>query len=148
MQSPEAENPVKIKRPLEYVAAWQFLCFLLLICFIWASELLDIKHVLYGTPRDKVDWSQAWLLTAATITVGIITVGQTYILEKRILRGFIIVCSYCHKVQINKAAWQQMEAYFIGRTRVDFSHGVCPSCYERVMEELQQRVQEENAKLR
>jgi hypothetical protein len=124
------------RRPLEFVAMWQFLCFVILICFVWAAEIVDLKHILYETPLEPVDWLKASILTAAILAVGIITVGHTYIQEKRMLRGFIIVCSYCHKVQVDKSAWQQMEAYVSDRTKAEFSHGVCPVCYDKIIHDL------------
>lgn len=127
----------RIKRPLEYVALWQFLCFFLLVCFVWAAQIVDLKRFIFSTAPATADWLQTCLLTAGIIAVGIITVGYTYIQEKRILRGFIIVCSYCHKVQIENKAWQQMEAYVSDHTRAEFTHGVCPTCYERIMHDLE-----------
>lgn len=138
MQPPEqAKNDDQIHKPLEYVALWQFICFLILICFVWAAEVLDLKHMVYDTPAEPIDWLKASLLTAAIITVCIITVGHTYTQEKRILRGFIIVCSYCRKVQVEKTGWQQMEMYVSDRTLAEFTHGVCPTCYEKVMRDLE-----------
>ena len=132
----EAEHK-SLRHPFEMVAVWQFLCFIALIAFVWASEVLDIKHLVYDAPEAPVDWLKASLLTAAILVIAVITVGQTYLQEKRILRGFIIVCSYCHKVQVEKEAWQQMESYVSGKTLAEFSHGVCPSCYDRVLGDLE-----------
>lgn len=136
MKKGQVQDPGQTRQPLEFVALWQFLCFLLLICFVWAAEAVDLKHILYDTPRAPMDWLKASILTAAIIAVGIITVGHTYLQEKRILRGFIIVCSYCHKVQVEKSAWQQMELYVSDRTLAEFTHGVCPVCYEKIMHDL------------
>lgn len=126
-----------IRGLFEHVAAWQFACFVLLIAFVWAAEIVDLKHMVYDTPHEPVDWLKASLLTAAILAVGVITVGHTYVQSKRILRGCIIVCSYCHKVQIENRAWQQMELYVSHRSLAEFSHGVCPTCYERVAAELE-----------
>ena len=137
MQNAGEKGREQMRRPLEHVAAWQFSCFAMLICFVWAEESIGLKHLLYDTPAEPLDWLKASLLTAAIITVAIITVGHTYVQEKRMLRGFIIVCSYCHKVQIEKHAWQQMEGYVADRTLAEFTHGVCPNCYEKVMNDLE-----------
>ena len=132
----EEKKDQDFRRPLESVAAWQFISFFMLIAFVWASEILDLKHMVYNTPRAPVDWLQASLITAGIITVGIVTVGHTYLQEKRMLKGFIVVCSYCHKVQIEDRAWQQMEIYVSDRSLAEFTHGVCPTCYEKVMSEI------------
>ncbi len=136
MKNPQMNREQPLQKPLEHVAFWQFMCFLLLICFVWAAEIVDLKHLLYGTPHEPADWLKASLITAGIIAVCIVTVGHTYLQKKRILRGFIIVCSYCKKVQIENSAWQQMEAYVSDRTLAEFSHGVCPSCYDRIIKEL------------
>ncbi len=37
------------------VALWQFLSFLLLLCFIWAVEYFDIPHIL-GAEKTHFNW--------------------------------------------------------------------------------------------
>ena len=126
-----------MRRPLERVALWQFICFVLLICFVWAAVTIDLKHVVFGTPRSPPDFFNASLFTAGILATGIITVGQTFMQQKRMLRGLIIVCSYCHKVQLEKSAWQQMEIYVANRTLAQFSHGVCPTCFDKAIHDLE-----------
>lgn len=136
METHNDASPRRLTQSFAMVAVWQFLCFVVLIAFVWAAEVLDIKHLVYDTPQEPVDWLKAGLLTAAIIAVAIVTVGHTHLQEKRILRGYFIVCSYCHKVQIENKAWQQMEAYVSDKTEAEFTHGICPHCYERAMKEL------------
>jgi len=49
------------------------------------------------------------------------------------LESFIPLCSYCKKVRDDKNYWSQIESYINTRTGSQFSHGVCPDCYERVL---------------
>jgi len=49
------------------------------------------------------------------------------------LESFLPICGYCKKVRDDKNYWRQIEAYINERTGAQFSHGVCPDCYERVM---------------
>ena len=132
---PPSQDPWT-KRPLEYVAFWQALGFVLLICVIWTAHVLNLSSAVYQISATEAGWYQSWLLTAAVIVIGFVTVAHTYLQERRILRGLIIVCSYCHKVQIDRAAWQQMELFVSDRTLAEFTHGVCPSCYERVTHKM------------
>lgn len=127
---------INLRRLFELVAVWQFVCFAALIAFVWAAEVLDIKHLVYDEPAAPVDWLRASLITAAILAVAAVTVGQTYLQEKRILRGLIIVCSYCHKVRADQDAWQQMEAYISDKTKAQFSHGICPHCFEQQSAEI------------
>ena len=106
-----SETPDTFRRPLEYLAIWQLLCFLLLICLVWAFELLDVPYLIFGGAHRAVDVVRLCLLTAGILVVALITVGQTYLQQQRMLNGIIVICSYCHKVRIDEATcW-----LFVGR---------------------------------
>ncbi|HKB89721.1 MAG TPA: response regulator [Opitutaceae bacterium] len=53
--------------------------------------------------------------------------------QVRQLEEFLPICSYCKKVRDDQNYWQQIEGYINARTGTDFSHSVCPDCYERVV---------------
>jgi len=48
------------------------------------------------------------------------------------LRGLLPICSYCKRVRGDENYWQQVESYIADRTGAQFSHGVCPACFERM----------------
>jgi sigma-B regulation protein RsbU (phosphoserine phosphatase) len=56
-----------------------------------------------------------------------------YATQVRQLEAFLPICSYCKKIRDDKNYWQQIEAYINKRTGTDFSHSVCPDCYQRVI---------------
>lgn len=47
------------------------------------------------------------------------------------LKRLLPICSYCKRVRDDKSYWQDMEAYIRANTSTDFSHGICPDCYEK-----------------
>ena len=47
------------------------------------------------------------------------------------LKGIIPICSYCKKIRDDKNYWQQVEHYVTHHSDAEFSHGVCPDCYEQ-----------------
>jgi sigma-B regulation protein RsbU (phosphoserine phosphatase) len=49
------------------------------------------------------------------------------------LETFLPICSYCKKIRDDKNYWQQIESYINKRTGTDFSHSVCPDCYQKVI---------------
>ena len=53
------------------------------------------------------------------------------LIEVKQLQGLLPICSYCKKVRDDKNYWQQVEEYLSHRTELQFSHGVCPHCYEK-----------------
>jgi len=52
----------------------------------------------------------------------------------RQLRGLLPICSYCKKVRDDSNYWQQVEQYVSTHADVQFSHGICPDCYRKVVE--------------
>jgi len=62
------------------------------------------------------------------------------------LQGILPICCKCNKIRNVDAnhkdplAWKNIEAYLSERTNVNFSHGLCPDCFEREMEYLKKSV--------
>ncbi len=50
------------------------------------------------------------------------------------LRGLLPICSYCKKIRDDGDYWHQLEAYLGQHTDAQFSHGICPECWERVVQ--------------
>ncbi len=47
------------------------------------------------------------------------------------LQGLLPICSYCKKIRNDRNYWQQVESYIGEHTEAEFSHGICPDCYEK-----------------
>jgi len=47
------------------------------------------------------------------------------------LQGILPICSYCKKIRNDQNYWQKLESYVTSHTKVQFSHGACPECYEK-----------------
>jgi len=58
--------------------------------------------------------------------------------EIKTLRGIIPICSSCKKIRDDEGYWQQVEVYVRDRTDADFSHGICPGCYDQAIKELEE----------
>jgi len=56
-----------------------------------------------------------------------------YTTQVRQLEEMLPICSYCKKIRDDQNYWQQLEGYISDRTGSDFSHSVCPDCYQRVV---------------
>jgi phosphoserine phosphatase RsbU/P len=50
------------------------------------------------------------------------------------LQGLLPICMYCKKIRDDGNYWQQVEAYVSAHSEAQFSHGICPECYARVVE--------------
>jgi len=120
-----------------WIAFWQFAAFVILLLLIWVNEVLDLAALIYDSPPKSFDVVRACLLSACVILTAIITVGYTYVQQKRIISGILTVCAKCHKVKIDKDAWQAIEVYVSEYQPVAFSHGLCPDCYEDELGKLE-----------
>jgi phosphoserine phosphatase RsbU/P len=49
------------------------------------------------------------------------------------LHGLLPICSYCRKVRDDHNYWQQVENYLAEHSAIEFSHGICPTCFETLI---------------
>jgi CheY-like chemotaxis protein len=56
------------------------------------------------------------------------------------LRGLLPICAYCKKIRNDHNYWQQVESYVAEHSDAQFSHSICPGCYEQVAKPALERV--------
>lgn len=49
------------------------------------------------------------------------------------LQGMLPICSYCKKIRDDDNYWQKVENYISDHADVQFSHSVCPGCYDDIV---------------
>jgi phosphoserine phosphatase RsbU/P len=49
------------------------------------------------------------------------------------LQRLLPICAYCKRIRDDGNYWQQVESYIADHAGLQFSHSVCPDCYERVV---------------
>jgi len=52
------------------------------------------------------------------------------------LNGLLPICSYCKRIRSDHDYWEQVESYIAQHSDAQFSHGICPTCYESVRAQL------------
>jgi sigma-B regulation protein RsbU (phosphoserine phosphatase) len=70
----------------------------------------------------------------ARIHVGQRTLGLIANIKR--LSGLLPICSYCKRIRSDGQYWDQVENYLTEHTGARFSHGICPECLAREMNEL------------
>jgi DNA-binding response OmpR family regulator len=50
------------------------------------------------------------------------------------LQGLLPMCCYCKCIRKDENYWEQVEHYIASHSELQFSHGICPSCYTKVVE--------------
>jgi DNA-binding response OmpR family regulator len=74
-----------------------------------------------------LDFSELWMRLRVAERI------LRYTTQVRQLEQMLPICSYCKKIRDDQNYWQQIEGYISERTGSDFSHSVCPDCYQRVV---------------
>jgi hypothetical protein len=61
------------------------------------------------------------------------TSWQTRELKKRVtlLEGMLPVCAWCKKIRNEKGTYEAIEKYISDHSDVEFSHGICPECFQK-----------------
>ena len=48
------------------------------------------------------------------------------------LSGLLPICSYCKRIRTDQNYWEQVDHYITQHSDAQFSHGICPHCFETV----------------
>ncbi len=94
------------------------------------QESTDVVAGLEAGANDyvKKPFQQAELI--ARIKVGL-TVVQ---LQEQVqtLKGLLPVCSWCKQIRDDDNQWHAVEHYIAARTAARFTHGICPTCIDKM----------------
>lgn len=52
------------------------------------------------------------------------------------LSGMLPICASCKKIRDDKGYWNQIETYIRAHSGVNFTHGICPECSEKVFSSI------------
>jgi AmiR/NasT family two-component response regulator len=56
--------------------------------------------------------------------------------QVRALQGMLPICASCKKIRDDEGYWHQVEVYIRDHSEAEFSHGICPDCYQRLYPNL------------
>lgn len=55
-----------------------------------------------------------------------------YLEEIQLLRGIVPICSNCKSIRDEQGHWSPVEKWFIRNPKMELTHGLCPTCYEKL----------------
>lgn len=61
---------------------------------------------------------------------------QEALRQVKTLKGLIPICSFCKKIRDDRGYWNRLEQYLSTHSEADFTHGICPECYEEQTKKL------------
>ncbi len=56
--------------------------------------------------------------------------------ELRLLHGLVSICCYCRCVETPEGDWQPLDGIIRMGAGIEFSHGICPKCMDKVHEQI------------
>jgi PAS domain S-box-containing protein len=92
---------------------------------LWNARRDPERQMIYAVARDMTARKQAE--EEREQLVGEL---QQALAELRVLQGFLPICSYCKRIRDDQNYWQSVEGYISARTNTQFSHSICPTCYD------------------
>lgn len=63
---------------------------------------------------------------------------QNALARIKTLSGLLPICASCKKIRDDKGYWKQIEVYIRDHSEAKFSHGYCPECAKKAMEEFEE----------
>jgi PAS domain S-box-containing protein len=96
---------------------------------LWNAAPDAGRRVIYSVARDITDRK-----LAEQERERLLERLQAALAEVRTLQGFLPICTYCKRIRDDENYWQAVDAYLAKHTNAQFSHGICPSCYEKFIQ--------------
>ena len=96
---------------------------------LW-NATADVEHqLIYSVARDITERKQA-----EQDREELLKNLQAALSEVKELQEILPICMYCKNIRDDANYWQTVEAYVSHHTNTRFSHSICPTCYEKVVE--------------
>ena len=94
---------------------------------LWNSTA-DLEHqLIYAVARDVTVRKQA-----EEERERLVRELQAALAEVTALQKILPICMYCKSIRNDENYWQTVEAYLSRHPQISLSHGICPSCQEKV----------------
>lgn len=110
------------------IAFWQLMVFVMLLCFVWANEIMDLPNAWFGVDPSPFNVYRGCIFSALIIVGAIVAVGHTYEQQKAVVQNLLMTCAYCHRVRTGPVVWEHVEEYFLKHYPLDVRKGICPEC--------------------
>jgi len=99
---------------------------------LWNARADLDRQVIYSVARDITERKQA-----EEERERLLVDLKAALAEVKELRRILPICMYCKSIRDDENYWQSVEAYITHHTNTRFSHSICPTCYQNVVEPQQ-----------
>ncbi|MEW6367619.1 MAG: PAS domain S-box protein [Acidobacteriota bacterium] len=63
---------------------------------------------------------------------------QEAVSKAKTLSGLLPICASCKKIRDDRGYWNRIESYIADHSEAEFSHGICPECFNRLYPEYRE----------
>lgn len=95
---------------------------------VWNTSIRFVSFMIIGWSFSKVNF----LFRSEEIKTKQL---QKALSEIKTLQAFLSICCVCKKIRNEDGKWQQMESYISNHSETKFSHGYCPECAQKAMQQ-------------
>ncbi len=108
---------------------YEWLGFGLVILVLWLDELLDLPHLVLGSPATPINAGEMLIETLLVLPLAIGVTWSTAHLLRRVkhLEGLMHVCSACHRVR-DGDEWVSLEEYLGRHSQAELEASLCRRC--------------------
>ena len=127
--------PILRSPSAKFILRGQAFGFSFLLLVMWTAEFLHLPNRVFGDSTEAM-WPRIAVRSAAIIVIWLIVHITTSHLLKRLheLENYLRICSWCRKVN-DHGEWLSLEDYFDSRFQTGTSHGICPACSKRQLDQ-------------
>ncbi len=94
---------------------------------------LLLRAASYAIERNTLIQERLKLITELTDAIS----------KVKALTGLLPICAGCKKIRNDKGYWEQVENYLKAHADIEFTHGFCPDCMERLYPEFTKEKKEQ-----
>jgi len=134
---PRSRSSMGNRRTAQSILWIEGIGFSLAVLMSWMNSLLGLPQLLFGGVA-RSDWRESALESIVILAVWLIV----FVTTKRILRRFryleemLQMCGWCRKLN-DAGEWKSLEEYCVKELGVDISHGICPNCGRKLIEDAE-----------
>jgi len=138
------------------IKAWVFIS--VAIALMEARRIFSLIEVVSSNPpyQPNLSFEVLGLVTSLLMLAGVVLISplfqtvkqaeenqrklvnelQDALAKVKTLSGMLPICASCKKIRDDKGYWNRIETYISEHSEVLFSHGLCPDCAKKALEEL------------
>jgi hypothetical protein len=120
------------RHTIPLVLSLEAIGFILIVILIGLNEYLDLPHRLFSAPPHSRRVSEVVLEGGLIVILGVTVIVASWRTLRRLayLESLLTLCGSCQDISLD-GRWIPFEAFIAEQDRIQTSHGLCPTCFEK-----------------